>query len=330
MVAPFQGSYQGDCTPKTITCQGWRRQPYDGSMIPRAALAALLLPLCACGPAPESHTKAFLGAVLLDGAGGPPLSNSIVITVGDRISAAGPRSGIPVPAEADKIDGSGKVLVPAPIDVQDTAEPATLVRASTPADARRAVDGLAARKAAVAYLGETSAETAEAALEAARTAGIPVLARISTQAAARFLVDHGASALIGMIRDTEDLDAALIARLRDLKITVAPALLDSGPALEIAKRNTLKLYRAGVPIAVATGGGDLHRELELLADAGIPPLDVLVAATANGASALHQIDRGTIEAGKRADLLVLSANPGADIANLRQVALRLNAGQWVR
>ena len=304
--------------------------PYDSSVNPRSLLLALLLPLAACAPGEDSHTKAFLGAVLLDGSGGPPLSNSIVVTAGDRIRAAGSRSAIPVPAEADKIDGSGKVIVPALVDVRDRAEPSTLVRAAAPADARRAVEDLAARHPSVIYLDDSSPAIAEAVLEAARVAGIPVLARASTQAAAAFLVDHGAAGLIGGIADTEDLDPTLVSRLRDLKITVAPCLLHAGAAIETAKHNALRLFRAGVPLAAASLGGDLQRELELLADAGIPPLDVLVAATRNGAAALHQPDRGTLEAARRADLLVLAANPGADIGNLRQVALRLNGGEWVR
>jgi imidazolonepropionase-like amidohydrolase len=39
---------------------------------------------------------------------------------------------------------------------------------------------------------------------------------------------------------------------------------------------------------------------------------------------------GTVQAGKRADLLLLSANPGEDIRNLRKVALRMSAGAWVK
>jgi imidazolonepropionase-like amidohydrolase len=303
---------------------------YDCSVIPRRLLLALLLPLAGCAPGDDSHPKAFLGAVLLDGSGGPPLSNSIVVTAGGRIRAAGARSAVPVPAEADRIDGSGKVLIPALVDVRDRAEPAALLRASSPAAARRAVESLTAQRPSVLYLDETAPETAGAVLEAARAAGIPVLASATQQASAAFLVDHGVSGLIGMIADTGSPDPALLARLRDLKITVAPSLLHAGAALEAAKRNTLLMFQAGVPIAAASVGGDLQRELELLVDAGIPPLDVLVAATRNGAIALHQPDRGTIEAGRRADLLVLSANPGADIANLRKVALRLDAGEWVR
>jgi imidazolonepropionase-like amidohydrolase len=294
----------------------------------RLALAACLLVAAGCGPAPTGRGKALLGALLLDGSGGPPLSNSIVIVEGDRIRAAGARSAVPVPEDADRVDGSGKVIVPAPIDACDRPDPPALVRAASPDEARRAVEALAVRKPAVAYLAESSPEAAEAALEAARSAGIPMLAFAATQSAVRFLVDRGASGLIGMIRDTEDLDPALVARLRDLRIVVAPALAASGGSLAIAQRNTMRLYRAGVPIAAASEGAGLPSELELLAAAGIPALDVLVAATRNGALALHDADRGTIEAGRRADLLVLSANPGADIANLLKVSMRMTGGEW--
>jgi imidazolonepropionase-like amidohydrolase len=302
---------------------------YDCSVISRRLVLAALVPLGACAPTEDSHAKAFLGAMLLDGSGGPPLSNSIVVTAGARIRAAGARSAVPVPADADQVDGSGKVLVPAPVDVRDRAEPAALVRASSPGAARAAVETVAARRPSVAYLDETSPEIAAAVLEAARAVGIPVLARVSTQSSAAFLVDHGVSGLIGMIADTEALDPALLSRLRDLKIAVAPALLTAGAGLESARHNTLQMFRAGVPMAAASLGGDFQRELELMADAGIPPLDVVVAATRNSAAVLHLSDCGTIEAGKRADLLLLSANPGADIANLRQVSIRLSGGEWV-
>jgi imidazolonepropionase-like amidohydrolase len=261
-------------------------------VILRFLAAGLALWLCGCSPGgPEAREKAFLGALLLDGSGGPPLSDSVVIVSGGAILAAGPRSSIPVPDGADRIDGSGKVLVPAPVDVSGHA-----VAADPEPD----------------------------------TAGNPVIARATTQARAVFLVDHGATGLIGMIADTDSLDPALVARLRDLKITVAPALLHSGPGLDVAKRNTLRMFRAGVALAVASEGGDLYREMELMEEAGVPPLDVLVAATRNGAAMLREADRGTIAAGKRADLLLLLANPGAAIDNLRQVVLRLDAGNWVR
>ncbi len=64
-----------------------------------------------------------------------------------------------------------------------------------------------------------------------------------------------------------------------------------------------------------------------LQDAGVPPMDILIAATRHGAEAYHlDDDRGTIQVGKRADLLILESNPLLDINNLRDIAMILKEG----
>ena len=84
------------------------------------------------------------------------------------------------------------------------------------------------------------------------------------------------------------------------------------------------LHQAGVPIVAGTDanatafavehGAALHTELGLLAEAGLSPLEVLTAATSGAASAFRLDDRGSIDVGKRADLLLLSADPLDDLA----------------
>jgi imidazolonepropionase-like amidohydrolase len=147
---------------------------------------------------------------------------------------------------------------------------------------------------------------------------------------ARTLVDRGVTGFLHMIRDTEAIDPAFIARLRDLRVVFVPMLAEERDPAQfvIAKHNTKRLAYGGVPIAVGSSG-DTQREMDLLVEAGLSPADVLVAATRNGAAALHEIDQGAIEAGKRADLMVLSANPVEDIRNLRTIDRVMRDGQWI-
>ncbi|MGH9901044.1 MAG: amidohydrolase family protein, partial [Pyrinomonadaceae bacterium] len=67
-------------------------------------------------------------------------------------------------------------------------------------------------------------------------------------------------------------------------------------------------------------GFALWREIELFAEAGLKPMDVLRAATFNGAYAVGRSDSlGTVEGGKLADFVILNANPLENISNVRSV-----------
>jgi imidazolonepropionase-like amidohydrolase len=63
-----------------------------------------------------------------------------------------------------------------------------------------------------------------------------------------------------------------------------------------------------------------HEEMQDMVIAGMTPMQVIVAATRNSAEFLRMSDAGTLEAGKRADLIVLDANPLDDITNTRRIA----------
>jgi imidazolonepropionase-like amidohydrolase len=76
-------------------------------------------------------------------------------------------------------------------------------------------------------------------------------------------------------------------------------------------------------------GASLHNELELLAEAGIKPLDVIEIATNNGAKALGIDDIvGTIQPEKQADMIVLSANPLENISNTKQIEAVMVDGKF--
>jgi len=76
-----------------------------------------------------------------------------------------------------------------------------------------------------------------------------------------------------------------------------------------------------------TPGVSLHREFELLVNAGIPPLEVIKIATRNGAEALNLLeDVGTIEVGKQADLVIVNSNPIQEIMNTRNIEIVIKQG----
>ena len=86
-----------------------------------------------------------------------------------------------------------------------------------------------------------------------------------------------------------------------------------------------------LPNQFVVPGLSLHQELELLAQTGLPALTVLRMATRNGAEALGALDRiGTAEVGKLADLVVLSADPLADIRNTRRIEAVVRHGRLFR
>ena len=107
-----------------------------------------------------------------------------------------------------------------------------------------------------------------------------------------------------------------------------------------SKKIVALMYRMGVPILAGTDtmnphclpGFGIHDELALLVDAGLPPLAALQAATRNAAQFMGQgARRGTIEAGKTADLVLLDKDPLADIHNTNSIqAVVLNGKLFPR
>jgi imidazolonepropionase-like amidohydrolase len=77
-------------------------------------------------------------------------------------------------------------------------------------------------------------------------------------------------------------------------------------------------------------GFSLHGELRELVDAGLTPYEALRSSTTNPFEYLGEADRaGTIEAGKRSDLLLLDANPLEDVSAASKIAGVLVRGHWL-
>jgi hypothetical protein len=94
-----------------------------------------------------------------------------------------------------------------------------------------------------------------------------------------------------------------------------------------------RLHKAGITVLPGTDaipGFTLHRELELYVQAGMTPVQALQSATSVSAKmARVDADRGSIEVGKRADLVLLEGDPTQDISAVRNPALVLTQGRIV-
>jgi hypothetical protein len=97
-----------------------------------------------------------------------------------------------------------------------------------------------------------------------------------------------------------------------------------------------RMHERGIPIGAGTDtpinyslpGYALHSELEMLVRAGLPPLEALRAATIRPAEFFGLEDEmGTIEPGRRADLVLLDADPLADISNTRRIEAVVSRGR---
>ncbi|MDZ7768956.1 MAG: amidohydrolase family protein [Woeseiaceae bacterium] len=109
-------------------------------------------------------------------------------------------------------------------------------------------------------------------------------------------------------------------------------------AIELRKKLILELQQRGAGLLLGSDapqifnvpGFSIHHELRYLVDAGLSPYEALLSGTVNAARWFGtEPDSGTVEVGKRADLVVLDDNPLADIGNSRRVHGVMLRGRWL-
>ena len=127
---------------------------------------------------------------------------------------------------------------------------------------------------------------------------------------------------------------------RRADVVDAPGFEDRKAAFRQVQDFVKTMHDAGVKIALGNDAGTpnvpfgwgIHHEMELYVEAGLTPMDAIVAATASGARQMPPVGEanfGTLEAGKVADLVVLNADPLVDIQNTLEIDRVMRLGQWV-
>jgi imidazolonepropionase-like amidohydrolase len=135
-------------------------------------------------------------------------------------------------------------------------------------------------------------------------------------------------------------DSLTLARVSGDLRQVAERMRGSDPKRQaefhrVMALNLIQVKRAGIPIVMGTDAGNpltlhgpaVYTEMEAMRAAGMTPMEVLVAATRNGARAMGESRRfGTVEPGKDADLVILGADPTRDVRAWRQVRYVVRGG----
>ncbi|WP_458687661.1 amidohydrolase family protein [Nocardia tengchongensis] len=188
--------------------------------------------------------------------------------------------------------------------------------------------------------GGPDADTAKAVVTAAHAHHLRVIAHTSTPGAYAMAIDAGVD-ILTHVPIGWPIPAADIERLATGGHRIVPTLTMMEGVAEIygvsahfaaTLATVAALHAAGVPIIAGTDANDmvgipfhpphgagLHHELELLVQAGLTPAEALNAATAVPAHHFGLTDRGTITPGLRADLVLLDADPLADITATRAI-----------
>jgi cytosine/adenosine deaminase-related metal-dependent hydrolase len=293
--------------------------------------AALLLPLVGCTTGvpyePPSRPLVLRGVTVIDGTGREPTTDLDVVIEGERIVGIHASRDRSYPSGWQVLDLPGLYVMPGLID---THAHVTVLFFHQEADGTRRT--------------EYRRDLSERVLRILLAHGVTTVRNPSAPAE---LITYHTKFFGDDPRWTEHADLALIpeiaARWREGRTWVAdwtPEDFARARSLWPKMEALIRRYHEGgvllaagsdLPNAWTIPGVSLHEELELLVNAGIPASEVIRIATRNGAETLGLLDElGTVEVGKRADLLVLSADPTADIRNTRSIEAVIQGGDVLR
>lgn len=213
------------------------------------------------------------------------------------------------------------------------ADVRVIAHATAAADVEAALDGGVTLFAHIPDEDRISPELARR-MAAAGAVVVPTLA----VADGLYRTAHGALTELDDPTLVDDVPIGVIAALRDpsllAELRTAHFLELVGRRRDHAIANLVTCYEAGVTIAAGTDAGNpgvfhglsLRREVALLVEVGMPPLEALAAATRRAADVLGRPDLGRIERGALADVLVVDGDPLADVRALERVSRVYKSG----
>jgi imidazolonepropionase-like amidohydrolase len=243
------------------------------------------------------------------------------------------------PRNARLIAAGPLVTVPGGYPIAGNGFPSLAV--TSPDDARAKIQQLIDGGADVIKITLTSgqapslsAEEAAAVVETAHQRGIPVTAHATTAQDLRRALDAG----------VDDVAHIAVDRVsnQDIRRMVAAgvAWVPTFEPLENRGQDNLRRFiRAGGRVALGNDGGYLDgievgmplREIRAMHDAGMTPMQIIVAATRDAAYVCRRADLlGTLEVGKVADILVVKGDPLRNLDALREVQLVIHDGVIIR
>jgi imidazolonepropionase-like amidohydrolase len=248
--------------------------------------------------------------------------------------------GVPItpPGGYPQVDGKTVVLTAA---TPDEARARTNQVLDNGADLIKACLESGAFRYGAATLPLFTREQATAIIDTAHRRGVPVSVHVTAAADLALAVEYGFDEIAHMAGDYVD-DDDLIARMVAADIDWVPTLelLSLFDVIRTPRANLRRFVAAGGKVALGTDYmgaektfqlGMPMREIELMQDAGMTPMQIIVAATKNAAHVCN-LDRtlGTLEKGKAADVLVVNGNPLADLHALTNVRHVLHSGTLIR
>lgn len=176
-----------------------------------------------------------------------------------------------------------------------------------------------------------------AGIEAAHERGLRATVHTAQQSVAHEAVEAGADALEHGVMNEPITDDALIELMLERDVMFVPTLWAHGAAHPELAANVKKVSDAGVGIALGTDtfsgkgtyGENTLEEAELMVAAGMTTVQSLIAGTSAAAKQCDRADLGVVAPGKRADLLLLSADPTENISNIRKLRKTILNGEIV-